>query len=384
MGQILIYKGANICYNILNTFAEQLGAALSELGEEVLYFDVEKEGLSALSQFVGQEFKAIVGFQTYAFDPFLPSRQQFLHDLIGGPKFNFQFDHPVWMRAHYKNAPKDLYVLTHDRNYIEFIRTYYPTVTDALLLPPGGSALPDMSGMPKSRDLIFLGTYTDYRSYFPALRQSPKDLRFLSNAFLLEMKKHPNRTAEAALASVLEQRGETLSGEAFLDCMDRLKLMIYCIMSYYREKVIRVILDTGLPLTVYGESWKKSPFAADKKLTIRPAVTPEESLSELSEAKLSLNIMAWHKDGFTERIANSMLQRSVVVSDKSSCLTEQYRDGEELLLFDLEELSALPERIKKLLSEDAKREAIAERAYERAIREDTWKQRAELLLSYLG
>lgn len=42
-GTILIYKGEPICYNILNTFAEQLGEALQRLGEEVEYFDVKAE-----------------------------------------------------------------------------------------------------------------------------------------------------------------------------------------------------------------------------------------------------------------------------------------------------------------------------------------------------
>ena len=40
-GTILIYRGEPICYNILNTFAEQLGEALQRLGEEVEYFDAK-------------------------------------------------------------------------------------------------------------------------------------------------------------------------------------------------------------------------------------------------------------------------------------------------------------------------------------------------------
>lgn len=386
MGQnpILIYTGADICYNILNVFAKEFGNALSDLGEEVIYYDVEKDGLPGLTEFVGRDFKAIVGFQTYAFDPYLPSRQQFLHDLIGGPKFNFQFDHPVWMRSHYEKAPKNLYVLTHDRNYITFIRRYYPAVTDALLLPPGGVLKEQGITSEKSYDLVFVGTYQDYRSYFPMIRKSPKDGRYLANAFLLEMKKHPERTAEDALLAVLAKRGRTLSDGEFLDTLDRMKQIIYCIMSYYREKVVGQILDAGIIVDVYGESWKNSPFVEYQNLHIHPAVSPEDCLVELAKAKLSLNIMAWHKDGFTERIANSMLQKSVVVSDISTCLNEQYRDGEEMVLFDLKKMDALPERIKELLSDDAARERIAENACQRAIREDTWKQRAELFLAYLG
>lgn len=380
---ILIYKGADICYNILNYFAEQFGHALEELGETVLYYDVEKDGLPGLSQFVGQEFTAIVGFQTYAFDPFLSSRQQFLHDLIGGPKFNFQFDHPVWMKAHYEKVPKDTYVLTHDRNYIRFIKRYYPGVKDALLLPPGGT-MPDASAdtAKKTKDLIFMGTYTDYRQYLPLIKNSSKEMRFLANAFLLEMRKNPNQTAEGALQKVLVKRGQAVSDETFLSYLDSFKPMIYCIMSYYREKTIKMLLAQGVELTVYGKSWEKSPFASSKFLKIRSEVTPDESLKELSGAKASLNIMAWHKDGFTERIANSMLCKSLVITDRSTCLEEQYRDGEELLLFDLTNLRSLPERVRDHLTNDRKREQIVENAYTRAAAEDTWRSRAELFLAY--
>ncbi len=380
---VLIYKGTDICYNILNEFAEQFGEALKRQGCTVLYYDVEKEGLSSLVQYMGQEFTAIVGFQTYAFDPYLESRKCFLHDLFGGLKFNFQLDHPIWMRAHYEKGPRDYYVLTHDRNYQAFIKQYYHGVKEALLLPPGGVKPDEGAPLPeKTKDLIFLGTYNDYRELLDLIRKSDRKTRFLAGAFLLEMTKHPNQTAEDALKKVLRQRKYTVSDEDFLNTLDSLKPMINCAMIYYREKTVRTLLDDGISLIVYGDTWKKAPFADHPLLTIVPSVTPEESLNELAYAKMSLNVMAWHKDGFTERIANSMLYRSIVVSDRSTCLEEQYKDGEELVLFDLTEIASLSERIRELLDDDRQREAMAERAYQRAIAEDTWDQRAELFLMY--
>lgn len=383
MKPILLYKGVDICYNILNVFAEQFGEALKKQGCEVLYYDVEKEGLSGLAQYAGQEFTAIVGFQTYAFDPYLESRKCFLHDLFGGLKFNFQLDHPIWMRAHYEKGPRDYYVLTHDRHYQAFIKKYYRGVKDALLLPPGG-VKPEaaVSGAMKTKDLIFLGTYNDYRELLGLIRKSDRNTRFLAGAFLLEMTKYPNQTAEDALRKVLFQRHHPVAEKDFLNVMDSLKPMINCVMIYYREKVVRTLLDAGISLIVFGESWKKAPFADHPLLSVVPSVSPEESLKELACAKLSLNVMAWHKDGFTERIANSMLYRSIVVSDRSTCLEEQYKDGEELILFDLMDLSRLPDQIRTLLQDDKRREEIAERAYQRAIAEDTWDQRAALFLMY--
>lgn len=92
-GTILIYKGEPICYNILNTFAEQLGEALQRLGEEVEYFDVKQSGEAALAAYAGKTYQAVIGFQSYLFDIYLPKAGVYLHDLIKGPKINFQFDH---------------------------------------------------------------------------------------------------------------------------------------------------------------------------------------------------------------------------------------------------------------------------------------------------
>ena len=71
MNPVLIYKSADICYNILNYMAQQLGDALEKLGIVAMYYDPEKEGAGGISGFLGKEFSAVVGFQTFVFDIFL-------------------------------------------------------------------------------------------------------------------------------------------------------------------------------------------------------------------------------------------------------------------------------------------------------------------------
>ncbi len=384
MNPVLIYRGVNVCYDMLNYMADQLGKALGDLGFEVIYYDVENEGLGGISQFVGREFSAVIGFQTYAFDVFLPSKNCNLHDLIIGPKYNFIFDHPIWMKDHLINPPKDYYVLTHDRNYIEFIKEHYKKVTDALLLPPGGTVQENgMQECPKSQNIIFLGTYNNYREMFPVIRNSSKSMRRIANAYLLELRKHHDKAPERVLEGLLKEEGRTVDEEEFLSLLDSIKSMISLVTAYYREKVIRAILEADIQLVVYGKSWKDSPFADCPNLIINPEVSPDESLKEYSASKLSLNIMTWHKDGFTERIANSMLHKSVVISDVTTTLVEQYKDGEDIILFDLDEIDDLPHRIKELLKDDGKIARISDNAYNRAIAEDTWGERAKLLLYYM-
>lgn len=392
----LIYLGSDICYHVLDEFALQLGKALEERGEPVEYYNVSEQGEAGLAAYVGRRFRAIIGFQSYLFDIFLPKAGVYLHDLMEGPKLNFQFDHPIWMDRHYRNLPKDCYILTHDRDYASFIRRYYPKAAGVHILPPAGSEVPAVgqdrkngiaapggSAEDRTIDVAFIGTYTDYRQYLLPVCQSEPFVRHLAAGFLRRMRMCPNETAEASLREVLKQKGIVCGDGEYLGVMDGLKSMIYCIMSYYREKVVRILLESGIVLDVYGDSWQKSPFAEHRGLRIHPALQPEEVPGELCRAKISLNVMAWHKDGFTERIAGSMLCGSVVCTDRSRYLLEHFRDDEELLVFDLEQLYLLPERIRDMLSDEERRRRMAGLAYARAKAEHTWKQRAAELTEWL-
>ena len=120
---ILLYKGEDICYNVLNIFIEQLGEAFLNAGQEVEFFDVEKEGIQGLGRLMGKHFRAVIGMQTYLFGVKMEDGS-YLHDYVKGPKFNVIFDHPVWMKKHLENVPQNFRVLTHDKKYVQFIEKF--------------------------------------------------------------------------------------------------------------------------------------------------------------------------------------------------------------------------------------------------------------------
>ena len=236
----------------------------------------------------------------------------------------------------------------------------------------------------KKYGITFVGTYANYRNYLPIIRGSEKMVKQIAAHFLFYMKLHPDITAESALEASLRVDGIRLSQEDFLEVLDGVKPMIYCIMSYYREKVVEAILAEGIELEVYGDSWRQSPFSNHQGLHIHPEVTVEESLMVMEESRISLNVMAWHKDGLTERIANSMLNNSVALTDKSTFLQENFTDREDILLYDLLHLDRMTKTIKRYLDEPGNAlKEIAAKAYDKAKEKYTWKQTAEELLRKL-
>lgn len=377
---ILIYKGDRVCHNVLNVFAEQFGIALSAKGKQVIYYDCEKEPVQSLTKYMYQHFQAIIGVQSYLFSVKMQDEVHYLHEYVYGPKFNFIFDHPVWMRQHLMHHYPDFYVLTHDTNYVSFLERYYGK--KAILFPPAGMISNLRERKDRIYDLTFVGTYGNYWNEVLLIHQMEKEKRFLANRFLLKMRKNPNMTAEQALCKVLEESGKNISDDVFLELFYEMRRVIYCVMHYYRDRVLRCILNSGIRIDVFGDSWKSCPLICYPNLICHPDVTVEESLEIWQKSKLSLNIMSWHKGGFTERMANIMLAGAVLVTDETTYLKGRYGE-QDLVPFRLDELYLLPDKIKALLRDEEMRKKIANNGMKKTLQDHTWEKRSEQLLGIL-
>lgn len=385
---VLIYKGDPVCHNVLTVIAEQIGKALEEKGLEVLYFDLDKEPPEAAIRYMHQHFRAIIGVQSYMFSIKMKDEIHYLHEYIHGPKYNLIFDHPIWMQPHLVHNVPDFHVLTHDEDYVAFIKKY--NQKDAEFFPIAGMVAEtkkiqqkdEVAATDRMYDLSFVGTYSGYMGVVLEMHQWERKKRFLANKFLLYMRKNPNETSENALQIVLENANITLTQEDFLKTMYEMRTMIYCVKSYYRDRILRKILEAGIRLDVFGDSWENCPLVSYPNLICHPNVTIEESLEVWQKSKLSLNIMSWHKAGFTERMAGIMLADAVLVTDNTRYLKGRY-SNDDMVIFDLEHLEDLPEKIFTVLNDEEKRTKVAKNGREITVREHTWEKRALQLVEIL-
>lgn len=373
---ILIYIGEEICYHVLDTFARGLGRALEEAGNHVIYFDIAKQQLSELSAYIGVRLKAVIGMQTYVFS--LKSKDgRYIHDFIDAPVYHFIFDHPVWLRNHLLRGPKNMLVLTPDANYAAFVQTYYPY--QARFLPPAGQA--GFYGQDNRKyDISFLGTYDDsLLDDLKELHKKNSKKAHMVSRYILYMRQDLSGTPEKAFERLLGDYGIHCTKEEFEEQFAGVRWVMLKLAHYYRKKTVETILQAGITLHVYGDSWKNSPLCKYKSMICHEQAVGEQALEVYGHSKLTLNIMTWHKDGFTERIANAMLQKSVVVTDWTSYLEKNFADNEEIVIFKLDQLRELPRRILNLLADDGRRMELAERAYQKAAEHHTWNQRAQQL-----
>lgn len=376
---ILIFKGdTKLCYGILYSFSLQLKEAMVALGEDVIFFDPAKD---RITECFGKKFKAVIGFMETFFYNTMPDSDTRIFDLILGPKFNYWPDHPAFYFQYMDKFPKDYYILTLDRNYVKYINTYYKN-TKAFFLPPGGivqNTVPDFEV--RKYGISFLGTYVDYRDVLGSFDSGDEVTKIITRTYLDYMIANPNETTEDAFSSVLKILGANVTTSQYLTELCKIhRIATMGAARYYKEKVVETIVNSGIVLDVFGDSWAKSPFAGRDNLRIHPEISAERVSEVYQKSRISLNIMTWHKDAVTERILDAMLSGSIVLTDRTKALAESFEDKKDILYFDPDK----PDRIPELIRENADNCELAVNGYKKALSGHTWRNRAEELLKIIG
>ena len=169
-----------------------------------------------------------------------------------------------------------------------------------------------------------------------------------------------------------EELRAAIAGMVFIDI---------CMRSYFRGEIIKCLAEHKIPVHVFGANWEKLDCSSHDYIIKNGREVDSVTCAEaIADARISLNAMPWFKDGTHDRVFTAMLQHTLSLTDDSRYLRENFTDKKELVFYSLEKREELPELVKKLLEKPEKCMEIAERGYESAVQEHTWKQRAEAIL----
>lgn len=359
----LILSPDDVCYGVLADFADRLSAELVKDGQAVLLSNRLEKGRFTAELILLEVWRGVIGFQTSLM------KYEWMQQ-VAGLKFQFWFDNPAFFNTMFTQE-SEIYYLCQDAGYAEHIRRFYH-IKNAMQFPPGGVDAGLSLNEEREYDVVFIGSYEK-----PQINQNWDTWK---KDFYEYMLQHRALTFEEGLTRYLGEQGQTVEDEELQHMLWELVSVCWAVVCANREEILETILSAGIPVHVFGDSWKKFPTAYRENLRMHEAVSVEESLQILGHARIGLNIMSWHKAGMTERIANILLSGAVCVSDETVYLREHYEDEKELLLFSLHEIELLPDKIKWLLSHEAERRKIAAAGYRKAAVESIWQKRTEELL----
>ena len=108
-----------------------------------------------------------------------------------------------------------------------------------------------------------------------------------------------------------------------------------------------------------------------------------ETLPIMNQAKINLNVMPWFKDGTHDRIFNIFLQGSLVLTDTSLWLSENFQNKRDIVYYGLDKLEEVPELINYYLKNWDEAVEVIRNGFEIVRTKYTWNNIVEQILKHV-
>ena len=372
----------------VNLLSDQLKEGLLELGYEIFDFDLLDAGNSIDRLFEYNQERhvtAMIGFNSTFYGNTFDSGEN-MWEVLEIPTINILLDHPYWYHEQIlMRTPANGIILCVDRNHMNYVNRFYPNISCNGFLPLGGMTFnPTHKPISERKiDVLYAGSLSTNNIL--------KDLSgwdFPAKQIIEHLLANPEDTIEAVIEQELRQAGIVLTDKELRKFISSCAPIDNVLSSYYREKVVSTVAKSGAYLELYGNGWADFDWVKLPNVHYGGRVAADEILPMMENSKIVLNSMPWFRDGSHDRIYNAMLCGAVAVSETSRYL-EETLPPDAWVSFDLspESLSALPQKIRDLLSDEPRMQKIASAGHNLAVSAHTWKARAlelhEDLLSHL-
>lgn len=383
--RLIVFKGI---YDTLDVFVDHLVKGFEQLGYEVFIFDVRNmdENIMGMTQFVNERLIAVITFNNLGINLELKDIGNFWNKL-GIHVIDILVDHPAHYHDMLISAPEKTVVLCIDENHAEYIKRFYPNILVADFMAHGGTQV-ETELIPwneRSIDVLYAGSLSSKQmtpQIFNIGRYNNLQVNRIWNGTLERIINDSGLTTERAIEEELLSEGIKLNDNELRELISDFVGLDYCVVSYYREKVLKTLVEAGINITIYGGGWEKCEWITAPNCHLMSRIPAKDILLKMYDSKIVLNIMTWFKRGSHERIINGMLAGAVVVSDESTYLSDSFENGKELYTFSLNDIDKLPIKIKSILS-DSSSATVASNGRNRALQSERWENRAYEIDYYL-
>lgn len=155
-----------------------------------------------------------------------------------------------------------------------------------------------------------------------------------------------------------------------------------------REEILADLVKRGIKVAIMGP-WKARKMKYDDILAPyfikRSFFTPEEMVQAFQQSKIVLNVHTWLDlcdYGVNPRLFEASGSGSFQLCDDKKEISMLFEPQKEVVLY--QKPSELPALIEYYLQHDQEREAIAEAAYQRVLRDHTYTQRMQTVFDLIA
>lgn len=372
----------------LGYFSEQLASALWQRGYDCYFIDYDRlyESLNGLDGFAVRGQSALITFNFIGLgdeEIFRDEAGRFVWDAYEMEYLNILVDHPFYYHARLVYPLPRMKLFCVDREHVSYVERFYPQQSVSFLPLAGNGRLTfgaKEAVIPyeqRAYDVVFTANYVPLAPLAQKISMKEPEYRIFYQGILDDLLSDPLQSMDQVFERhIKEELGYVSDGE-LCGAMAGMAVIDLYVRTYFRGEAVRTLAECGLKVDVFGAGWEELSCKKPQNIVRHGGqVTSERCVEAVQNARLSLNLMPWFKDGAHDRIFTAMLQQTVALTDDSRYLREQFADGRELKYFSLKETAALPEIASALLRDTQVLEEMAVRGRKKAIASHTWQQRA--------
>ncbi len=404
MNKIILFEGD---IETQGYFSRQMKRALENLGHEVYLYDLSKPWTSSgqMLRFYERGNTVMLSFNFHGMcqeAAFLdPDSGEYIWDGLEIPCFNILADHPYYYYKLLSQRPGLYTQLSIDLGHEAFMKRFFPEVKMGPFLPLAGTELytAERDGhtdfeqkketprkapaiRERSIDVLFTGNYASPKRFEKYITRLDEEYTAFYYEMIEYLLSHPDQTVEAVVEKFLRREIEDLTEEDLKQTMQNITFIDLYVRYHMRGEVIRTLADNGIKVHVFGDKWNELLLSHPENLIDGDSLYSAQCLERIVDCKISLNVLPWFQNGPHDRIFNSMLNRSVCLTDSNVWLDKILLDGENCRIWNREEIGAIPDIVRGLLSDEDRMQDIADRGYLLA-GEHTWEKRMRVLSDYL-
>lgn len=372
----------------LGYFSEQLASALLQRGYDCYFIDYDRlyESLNGLDGFAVRGQSALITFNFIGLgdeEIFRDEAGRFVWDAYEMEYLNILVDHPFYYHARLVYPLPRMKLFCVDREHVSYVERFYPQQSVSFLPLAGNGRLTfgaKEAVIPyeqRAYDVVFTANYVPLAPLAQKISMQEPEYRIFYQGILDDLLSDPLQSMDQVFERhIKEELGYVSEGE-LCGAMAGMAVIDLYVRTYFRGEAVRTLAECGLKVDVFGAGWEELSCKKPQNIVRHGGqVTSERCVEAVQNARLSLNLMPWFKDGAHDRIFTAMLQQTVALTDDSRYLWEQFADGRELKYFSLKETAALPEIASALLRDTQVLEEMAVRGRKKALASHTWQQRA--------
>lgn len=377
--KIALIQNDAACYSSLIYFLKQIAKVLEKAG-----YQTEVIG-EIDDSFMQQKWSAVVGINQNIFSAQFED-ESFIFDYLECPLFSLIVDPPYFHDQQLRKHPKNLHLICLDEGHVEYAKEIYGPFANVKMGYLLGEVEKIVPWEKRNIDILFTGTATDVSQFVSKVNSYSQSWVKDLFAYLVELgAQHPENTTEKYVLRYFKEKGMTISKEDMRLAMATAGYYAeFFLRGYFRQKVVRTLLENEITVTVVGNGWEKLKSEFGDKLILHTGVNFKEVAQFNRNAKIILNVMPWFKAGCHDRVPTSMLQGAVCLTDESEYLKKVFCDGEDIVFYQLDRLADLSKSVFELQQDTMKAKKIAERGLEIARNDFSWnKMVQDTILQFL-